>query len=204
MKLLLKAFHIAAILSFFMPLAYAEKIAADTLLPKPDNFFVVNYDTKKNDSYIFPIGELAKNDIGSIFALRGTVTKMLFKAPAAKSTKEIYEYYSSVLAKKGFKILYTEQGVKLGSWRYVFYKHNPMLFGNEKDQYFISAKSIIENNSVYVAIYITLGFYQYPVTSIDVIETVMDEAPEDIFPLPLNRTSGTILPLPKPAMIKNK
>jgi hypothetical protein len=204
MKLFSKIFCISAILSVFISPAFAQKQDAEILLPKPDMLFIVNYETNNNDPYVFPIGQLVGNDMGAIYALRGKVTRMLYKAPAAKSTLEIYDYYKALLPEKGFNILYEEQGEKLGSWRYIFYRHNPMLFGNGKDQCYISAKLSAKDTSIYIAIYITKGFYQYPIASIDVIETVSDETPEDVYPLPLNRTTEKILPLPKPAMMQNK
>lgn len=139
------------------------------------------YDVKEFDEYSFPLGKLEKGKLSKSERLEGKITRITYKAPEDRSTLEIYRNYESALKEAGFEILFASAGEELGKysdWPEHLYEFlNPLrgdakhvLAGDASYQRYLSAKLSLPEGDVYVSFYVSLDFYRWPMTQLDVIE----------------------------------
>ena len=137
------------------------------------------YDAKEFGEYVLPLAKLEKGKLSKSQHLEGKVTRITYKAPEDRSTLEIYRNYELALKKAGFEILFTCEKKDCGSkWAsYIYEELIPLkgdakyvLQGEDSYQRYLSAKLTRPEGDVYVSFYVSLGFYRWPMTQLDVIE----------------------------------
>lgn len=139
------------------------------------------YDMKEFDKFTMPLGKIVEGKLSNSLQLEGKITRIQYNAPQNRSTLEIYRNYKMTLENAGFNILFTDSGRELGrfkKWPDIVYKTlNPIqgdykyrLRGEDDSQYYLSAKLVRPQGDIYVSLYISQGWYKWPVIQFDVIE----------------------------------
>ena len=146
---------------------------------------ITHYDVKKFDEYVLPLGKLdEERKLSKSQSLEGKITRIQYKAPEDRSTLEIYRNYELALKKAGFEILFAGTERELGwRWTYQLYEDiNPFsyektLIGltggeieSEEDFRYLSAKLSRPEGDAYVTLCVSVGWKQWLVTQLDVIE----------------------------------
>ena len=156
-----------------------------SLISRFSGSVIIHYEVKKFDKYILPLGKLDKErKLSKSQRLEGKITRIQYKAPEDRSTLEIYRNYELALKKAGFEILFAGTLRELGwRWTYQLYDDiNPFSYKetriglngveiqSEEDFRYLSAKLSRSEGDVYVALCVSLGWDQWLVTQLDVIE----------------------------------
>lgn len=159
-----------AMLVFINGILFGEQYAEYKMLPAMQGLTVEKFSVKDLDVYTLPAGILIQRQAGEVVKLEGKIYRILYKASVTKSTYEIKKYYEKILKDNGFKTVFAGEGESLGNWGNVFYEDVYELHGNEDEQKFISAKYSDKSGDIYAAVYVTLGWYSYPIVRVDIIE----------------------------------
>lgn len=152
-----------------------------SLISRFPGSIIKHYDMKEFDEYIFPLGKIEKGKLSKEQQLAGKITRIQYRAPEGRSTLEIYRNYELALKSAGFEILFAEAGEALGrykKWPELIYKKlNPIdgdykynLRGEDSNQRYLSAKLSRPEGDVYVSLYVSLGWYRWPMVQLDIIE----------------------------------
>ncbi|MEA3312830.1 MAG: DUF4892 domain-containing protein [Caldisericota bacterium] len=140
---------------------------------------ITYYDVNKFDEYVLPLGKLdEERKLSKSQRLEGKVTRIQYKAPEDRSTLEIYRNYELSLKKAGFEILFAGTVRDLeGWWTDQLYMEVNQLkddfkyyIQSEEDFRYLSAKLSSPEGDVYVALCVSLGWYDWPVIQLDIIE----------------------------------
>jgi len=173
---------LCVIVSLFLCNSYTfsqetDKVGEDhPLISRYTGSIIKYYDVKEYDEYILPIGKVQNGKLLKSKKIEGKVTRITYEAPQNRSTLEIYRNYEVSLKKAGFEIIFSGSGTGLAidkEWPYTIYPKEDryyMLQGNTEHQRYLNAKLLRPAGDVYVAIYVSLGWYPYALVQLDVIE----------------------------------
>lgn len=131
-------------------------------------------------------GGIAKN-LGSTQSLEGKVTRITYRAPAERSTLEVYRNYQGALADAGFEILFECKTDACGGRKFthaVVAKSNYTSMGESYGDFrYLAAKlSRANEGDAYVGLYVAMASvgggpdFKRVLTQLDVIETAPMEA----------------------------
>ena len=130
------------------------------------------------DEYILPLAGLVNGKLSKTQKVEGKTTMIQYDAPEGRSTLEILRNYEDALRKAGFTILFSGTGKKLAeysNWPEALYpssadQYLKLRMGQDVNEQYLSAKLPSPKGNVYVSLYISLGYYKYPLIQLDVIE----------------------------------
>jgi len=138
---------------------------------------IIYYKVKNYDEYTLPLGALDdERNFTQSQEIKGKITRIQYKIPKGISTLEVFENYKKALKEAEFKILFERSGERLGRgdiWTGKVYPDTEefwRLWGERKSQRFLSAKISRPKNDIYLTIYISKGWYNYPLLQLDIIE----------------------------------
>lgn len=153
------------------------------LFSRYEGSIIIGYDVKGFDEYVLPLGSFEGDRPSKSQSLHGKVTRIRYKAPMDSSTLEIYLNYEMALTKAGFEILFAGKREELGGhgeWAAILYDNNlkyyAELMGEVTHQRYLAAKLVTPAGDIYVSLFVTLGYYDFPVVQFDVIEVKPMEA----------------------------
>ncbi|MFN3987707.1 MAG: DUF4892 domain-containing protein [Rhodocyclaceae bacterium] len=88
-------------------------------IPRYEGAWILGYETKAFDRFALPTGPAVRRDNRwqgeSEEVLEGARTRLLYVAPQARSTLEVFRNYQTALAERGFETLFTCSGRDCGS-----------------------------------------------------------------------------------------
>ncbi|ODA65986.1 putative lipoprotein YiaD precursor [Methyloligella halotolerans] len=156
----------------------AEGLADFPNIPRYEGSCLIGYEHKSFEAYDLPTGPALKEDnrwtTESAIELEGEMTRLLYVAPADRSTLEVYRNYEKALKERGFETLFACSGeecgarpVALGQW--VIYpreraittsgQFSSMAFTGLKDDHYLAARS--KDGTTYVGLYIAQNNFSY-------------------------------------------
>ena len=121
--------------------------------------------------------------ISKVENLEGRITRITYKVPEGRSTLEVMKNYEDSLAAAGFSIRFTCAKADCGDgFSGNFFVRNPLVdenfepttgltHGDNNFQRFLSAELKGGAQNVSVAVYVSQGWFKYPVYQLDVIQT---------------------------------
>lgn len=138
---------------------------------------ITRYQQDEFNEYGLLVGPADQRDgkagnVKSVKPLEGKVTRILYQAPAGRSTLEVYRNYEAELNKAGFKILYHCALDACGkAFHYTVVNTTPMV-GIETEQRYLAAQLTRVEGDVYVSLYLNQNTAagQPSRTQLDVVE----------------------------------
>lgn len=146
---------------------------------------IIRYDRREFDEFALFVqpaqnyGGIAQN-AASTRSLEGTITHLTYRAPAERTTLEVFRNYEGALAAAGFEALFTCKNEACGGRNFshaAVADHNYVDIGESYgDQRYLAAKMERAEGDVYVSLYVafaTIGggpSYQRVIAQLDVVE----------------------------------
>ena len=157
--------------------------------------YIIGFDSKNYDEFVLPLGPTDRSQrFVKSERLEGRLTRILYVAPAGRSSLEVYRNFESALTRGGFSTLYgcTNEGCDSSSNYAIFknqiYRHTHRLknrgdvsefaFNQARDLRYLAAKLSHGQGTVYASLLVALNSYphigetfNHPVALLEVIET---------------------------------
>jgi outer membrane protein OmpA-like peptidoglycan-associated protein len=149
----------------------ASSLAADVkgakdhpLLPRYEDSEIIKYEQEAFTDHRMMIapakhyGGIDKNEEATL-KLEGRYTQIAYRAPAGRSTLEVFRNYQQALDKAGFEPVFTCDDKKCGGRNFnnaVGGGKLYMLFGDQHDQRYIAARLKRPEGDVYASLYVVL------------------------------------------------
>ncbi|MHB9155216.1 MAG: OmpA family protein [Endomicrobiales bacterium] len=182
MRMRVPAFHIFAVLFLILSARPAEAGTAAArdypLIARYPDSVIAEYSSAKKTSYRIPAGPLADGKPGKTKDIAGTLTRITYQSPGNHSTGEILAHFENEFSKAGFETVFTASGEALArgsEWVDAFYRDIYAVNGETKSQRFVSAERSTPEGEIYAALYVSHGWYTYPVAQLDVVEVKRDK-----------------------------
>lgn len=121
---------------------------------------IVRYAVKEFDEYTLLLGEVRKAKLpGRHEALEGKVTRISYEIARGRTTLEVLHNYETLLADKGFEVLFKCKGTECGgrAFNHTVVPYWPGFAENYADQRYLAAKKDGPDGPVYVALYTVLN-----------------------------------------------
>lgn len=141
---------------------------------------IIRFDEREFDEYALLTSEAKhrggkEENLESCQMLEGGVTRITYRAPAGRSTLEVFRNYETALTEAGFEALYSCSDAACGG-RYFNHAVVPydLVFGdNYEDQRYLAARLAREEGDIYVSLYVARdqGAGSAAATQLDVITT---------------------------------
>jgi OOP family OmpA-OmpF porin len=183
-------FVAAAFCLFVIPPAQAQDLEGSQdhpLVSRYKGSYIGAYDMREYDRFVLALGKPMRNAPGERVAeksqeLEGRVTRILYGAPEARSTFEIFRNYEMALQGAGFKTLYKCLPPACGRYSDLrAYVHNRKFTKKRRHSsglnllreiHFLAAKVSTETGSAYVSLLVAMDpMAKYPSTLLEVVET---------------------------------
>lgn len=154
----------------FSSAAHGEDVSGSEDHPLISRFpgsTIVYHEQVDFDEYVLPLGGLDdERNLSESRRVAGKVTRIQYRAPAGRSTSEVYHNYESALKEAGFEVLFSGTNREFSwRWTHVLYESgrvNPALpsdvleknlLVSEDDFRYLSAElNRVEDGNVYVAL----------------------------------------------------
>jgi outer membrane protein OmpA-like peptidoglycan-associated protein len=162
-----------------------------SLMSRYEGSEIIGYDQREFDQFALFVkpaenyGGIAKN-AASTRSLEGTVTHLTYRAPAERTTLEVFRNYEAALADAGFETVFTCKNEACGGRNFshaAVAEHNYMAIGESYgDQRYLAARLERDEGEIYVSLYVafaTVGGganYQRVIAQLDVVELAPMEA----------------------------
>jgi len=152
------------------------------------NSHIIHYEKFDFNEYILPLGKSIQTEDGkkheNTQSIEGKVTRITYFAKPGSSTHEIFRSYERELKTKGFKILFSCMKGDCGpKWERTTYFLNELNLnpngdiggglksGKTKNQRFLVGKLERAEGDIYLALYITGGWWKNAAYQMDIIES---------------------------------
>lgn len=188
---MLKMFFFFLLVLLIIPcldLQAAPKKDANTIIVKLAKSRLHHQEVFDKKKYVMGVSDSGSNLIKSYVSVEGKTIFTLYKAPKKSAVDDIFSIYKMHLEGKGFTILCACAKLECGTkWSGKLYKLNPFMkdagwnnsspivHGSASSEHYISAKLSVpeENREIYVTIFISKGWWKYPIYRIDTVEVGM-------------------------------
>ncbi len=158
-RILVTGFLAAAAL--YLPFSRAHAAVGDLegsketpLLKRYQGAVITAYAEKEFDDYDLPLSGVEAGKLKKSQHLEGKVTRVTYKAPANRSSLEIFRNYEAELKEMKFEILFRASGVDLDGFEVVYKDSSgPVLYGGSKPCLLV-AKLTRPGGDVYISLYV--------------------------------------------------
>lgn len=172
--LLLAALFVTVTCSFGYSAAKPEPASDHPLVPRFPGAEITAYDTQRSKEYLLPTGPMTGGTTGPSMKLKGKLMSVTYSAPVGTPTADILRHYEKVFKDAEFQLFFTASGEELAPhtlWAETYYPDTEKYFlqGDTRNQGFISARRDAPDGDMCVAVYVTQGWYTYPVVQLDIV-----------------------------------
>jgi len=176
MKRMQRYAHLVVVLAatmFLIPCVYAQQDVASSkdhpLISRYSGSYILGHEQRDYDEFLLPLGKqvrspLEPNALVKSQRIEGRFTRIIYVAPAGRSSLEVFRNYESAMTKAGFAKLFSCSGDECGKgFHQVLYPLNRRMtnrgqiseytFVFPKDQRYLAAKLSRPEGDVYVSLY---------------------------------------------------
>lgn len=176
----MKRILLIAMLSLSIPVALVcaaakpEPPADHPLLPRFPGSEITAFEVLPNREYVLPIGPMTGGAAGKTMKLKGKLTRITYSAPAGSTSADVMKYFEKVFNDGDFQLFFSAAGEELAPhalWAETYYPETEKYFlqGETRHQGFIAARRDASDGDMCAAVYVSQGWYMYPVIQLDLL-----------------------------------
>jgi hypothetical protein len=168
---------------FWVPAIHSQENYDHPEIGRYEGSSIIHQEASNFDRYVLGLGAAREETVADTLAVEGKVMMTLYGGPDGASSFEIFRAYETMLRSSQFEVLFSCETSECGQGFLGAYyglapfandpgwnNSAPITQGNGDASYVLVAQSESEEETKYVSIIVSQGWWSYPVYKLDVVE----------------------------------